>query len=59
MSPFDTENAEAGCCHEKFPGHSVLSLINFDELFATIVAMVSSGMDGEGDRKNGHAPDLH
>jgi hypothetical protein len=47
ISPFETEKAEADCCQENLPLHKLLSLINFDELFAIIVAMISSDTDGE------------
>jgi hypothetical protein len=47
MSPFETEKAEADCCHENFPLHKLLSFIKLSELFAITVAIVSSEMAGE------------
>jgi hypothetical protein len=35
---FDTEKAEADCCHLKSPFTKIFSLINFSELSAIIVA---------------------
>jgi hypothetical protein len=49
ISSFYTENAEADCCHENLPLHNLFSLINFVELFAMIVAILSSEIEGERD----------
>jgi hypothetical protein len=48
---YNTENAEADCCHENFPLHNLLSLMNFIKLFAMVVAMLSSEIEGERDIK--------
>ncbi len=46
-SDFETEKAEADCCHENTPELSLLSLINFEELSATMVTNTSSANPGE------------
>ena len=46
---FEIEKADAVSCHENNPGYSLLSLINFDELSATIVANTCS--ESLGDRE--------
>ena len=46
-SDFETEKAEADSCHANTPTLSLLSLINFAELTATIVANTSSAIFGE------------
>jgi hypothetical protein len=46
-SDFETEKAEADCCHSNIPTLSLLSLINLEQLSATIVANISSDIFGE------------
>ena len=46
-SDFETEKAEADSYHANAPELSLLSLINFEELSATIVANASSDNLGE------------
>ena len=58
-SDFETEKAEADCCHSKTPELSLLSLINFEELSATIVAIASSCSAGDGRWENEHAQGWH
>ena len=48
-SDFETENAEAESCQAKAPILSLFSLMNFEELSATIVAKAPS--DNVGDRE--------
>ena len=42
MSDFETEKAEADCCHLNWPDTSLFSLIKFSELSAIMVANCSS-----------------
>lgn len=42
ISDFETEKAEADCCHANMLWLNLLSLINFEELSAIIVANSSS-----------------
>ena len=44
---FETENAEAYCCHLNRPVTKLFSFINFSELSAIIVANSSSDFEGE------------
>jgi hypothetical protein len=46
-SDLETENAEADSCHANIPLLSLFSLINFEELSATIVANISSEKLGD------------
>ncbi|MDQ6844474.1 MAG: hypothetical protein M3Z92_09005 [Bacteroidota bacterium] len=50
-SDFETENAEADCCHSKVAPLNLFSLINLEELSATIDAKISSDMRGERDAR--------
>jgi hypothetical protein len=47
-SDFETENAEADSCQANNPTINFLSLINLDELSATMVAKTSSDIFGFG-----------
>jgi hypothetical protein len=48
-SHFETESAEPDSCQAKNPTVSLISLINLDELSATIVASASSDILSERD----------
>ena len=51
ISDFETENADADCCHLKWPLESLFWLMNFSKLSAIIVARCCSEISGERDTR--------
>ncbi|OJY88203.1 MAG: hypothetical protein BGP13_06580 [Sphingobacteriales bacterium 40-81] len=56
-SVFEIENADADCCYANLSIHNLLSWINFAELSAIIVSIVSSEIFDNGIQEDAHVQD--